>query len=107
MAVGEFSRQWDARAGEYVTHSHDLSYFSRSYRAREFEMAALAELHHRGVANAQTVVAVNDGAAWIQQFIDYHCPQAVRIIDFSHVLEYIAAAGKAIWGEGSEAFCLR
>ena len=35
---------------------------------------------------------------------DYHCPGAVRIIDFSHVLDYIAAAGKAIWGEGSEAF---
>ena len=28
----------------------------------------------------------------------------VRIIDFSHVLEYIAAVGKAIWGEGNEAF---
>lgn len=104
MAVGEFSRQWDSQAGEYVTHSHDLSYFSRSYRAREFEEAALAELHHRGLAKAQTVVAVNDGAAWIQQFIDYHCPRAVRIIDFSHTLEYIAAAGKAIWGEGSHAF---
>jgi hypothetical protein len=104
VAVGEFSCQWDSQAGEYVTHSHDLSYFSRSYRAREFEQAALAELYQRGLDNAQTVVAVNDGAAWIQQFIDYHCPGAVRIIDFSHVLEYIAAAGKAIWGEGSEAF---
>ena len=70
MAVGEFSCHWDAQAGEYATHSQNLSYLSRSYRAREFEQAALAELHRRGVDNAQTVVAVNDGAAWIQQFID-------------------------------------
>jgi hypothetical protein len=104
VAVGEFSRQWDTQAGEYVSHTHDLSYFSRSYKAREFDQAALAELYQRGIDKAQTLVAVNDGAAWIQQFIDYHCPQAVRIIDFSHVLEYIAAAGKAIWGEGSDAF---
>jgi hypothetical protein len=39
---------------------------------------------------AATVVAVNDGAGWIQSFIDYHCPQAVRIIDFAHALGYIA-----------------
>lgn len=57
----------------------------------------------RGVWEAAKVVAVNDGAAWIQQFIDYHCPQAVRIIDFSRAMEYVAEAGKAIWGEGSEA----
>lgn len=104
VAVGEFSRQWEDEAKVYVTHTHNLSYFSRSYRAREFEQAALAELQQRGLDKAQTVVAVNDGAAWIQQFIDYHCPRAVRIIDFSHTLEYVAAAGKAIWGEGSDAF---
>ena len=104
LVVGEFSQEWNHQSKAYVTHSHDLSYFSRSYKAREFEQAALAELHQRGVDKAQTVVAVNDGAAWIQQFIDYHVPQAVRIIDFAHTLKYIAAAGKAIWGEGSEVF---
>jgi hypothetical protein len=54
--------------------------------------------------NAQTVVAVNDGAEWIQSFVDYHCPRAVRILDFAHAASYVAQAGKAAWGEESETF---
>jgi hypothetical protein len=104
VAVGEFSARWDALQNDYQVTTDKLSYFSRSYRAREFERQALAELHQRGATEAKMVVAVNDGAEWIQSFIDYHCPQAVRIIDFSHTLEYIAAAGKAVWGEGAPQF---
>jgi hypothetical protein len=104
VVVGEFSAKWDEASNERQVTTEKLSYFSRSYRVREFERQALAELHGRGVTEAKTVVAVNDGAEWIQSFIDYHCPQAVRIIDFSHTLEYIADAGKAVWGEGTPQF---
>lgn len=104
VVVGEFSAKWDETGNETQVTTENMSYFSRSYRAREFERQALAELHQRGATEAKTVVAVNDGAEWIQSFIDYHCPQAVRIIDFSHTMEYIAAAGKAVWGEGTPQF---
>jgi hypothetical protein len=104
VVVGEFSAMWDEASNETQVNTENMSYFSRSYRVREFERQALAELHQRGVTEAKTVVAVNDGAEWIQSFIDYHCPQAVRIIDFSHTMEYIAAAGKAVWGEGTPQF---
>ena len=104
VAVGEFARDERKEAGEQGVKTTDISYFTRSYKAREFERYALGELHHRGLEKAATVVAVNDGAGWIQSFIDYHCPQAVRIIDFAHALGYIADAGQAVWGEGSDAF---
>jgi len=104
VAIGEFSQHWDEKAGEFVTQTQQFSYFSRCCQARAFEEAAVVELHRRGVSKAQTVVTVNDGARWIQEFIDYHCPKAIRINDFYHTLEYIADAGKAIWGEGSDAF---
>lgn len=104
VVVGEFSAMWDETSNERQVTTENMSYFSRSYRVREFERQALAELHQRGVTEAKTVVAVNDGAEWIQSFIDYHCPQAVRIIDFSHTMEYIADAGKAVWGEGTAQF---
>lgn len=104
VAVGEFASDERQKAGEQGVKATNVSYFTRSYKAREFERYALGELHHRGLERAKTVVAVNDGAEWIQSFIDYHCPQAVRIIDFAHALGYIADAGKAIWGEGSAAF---
>lgn len=104
VAIGEFERQWDKTSWESQVKTHDLSYFSRSYRARDFEHYALGELHRRGVINAETVVSVNDGAAVNQSFLDYHCPQAVRVIDFWHTTAYLAEAGKAIWGEGSDVY---
>lgn len=104
VIVGEFSACWDEASHETQVKTEHISYFSRSYRVREFERQALAELHRRGATEAKQVVAVNDGAEWIQSFIDYHCPQAVRIIDFSHTMEYIADAGKAVWGEGTPSF---
>jgi hypothetical protein len=99
VAIGEVESEWIAKKGELVVKTKDLSYFSRSYRVREFERYALTELYQRGLDNAETIIAVNDGAEWIQSFIDYHCPRAVRIIDFAHVQEYLSQAGKAIWGE--------
>jgi hypothetical protein len=50
------------------------------------------------------VVAVNDGVAWIQSFLDYNPPKAVRIIDFAHAAGYLAQVGKAVWEEESETF---
>ena len=104
VAVGEFGVAGEGGSSKQTVKTTDISYFTRSYSVRDFERYALAELHRRGLEKAKTVVAVNDGAAWIQSFIDYHCPQAVRIIDFAHVLGYVADAGKAVWGEESDNF---
>lgn len=101
VAVGEIKHLGEQ--AEVVKTEH-ISYFTRSYKAREFERFALAELQHRGVDQAQLVVAINDGAEWIQGFIDYHCPEAIRILDFAHAMGYVCDAGKAVWGEGSEAY---
>ena len=102
VAIGEFERKWDEGSWESQVKTYNLSYFSRSYRARDFEYYALGELHRRGVANAKSLVSVNDGAVVNQSFLDYHCLPAVRVIDFSHTTGYLTEAGKAIWGEGSD-----
>jgi len=102
MAVGEFAGIWNAKKGEVQVKGKEISYFSRSYRAREFERYALAELQRRGIDNAQRIVTINDGAEWIQSFADYHFPKAVRILDFSHALGYISQAGQGVWGESTE-----
>ena len=95
--MGEIQRS-GSPAAEVKTEN--ITYFSRSYRARQFERFALSELQHRGLDQAEQVVAVNDGAEWIQSFIDYHCPEAVRILDFTHALDYIIEVSQALWGEG-------
>jgi hypothetical protein len=90
--------------GELVVHTSELSYFSRLAEAEAFERLALVEIHRRGTETAHLVCAVTDGAEWEQGFIDAHREDAVRILDFSHAAEYVAAAGQAVLGEGTPLF---
>jgi hypothetical protein len=85
--------------GEMVVHTRKLSYFSRKVSSEEFETASLGEMHRRGVANAKAVAAVMDGAEWEQSFTDYHCPRAVRILDFAHAAEHVNQVGEFLYGE--------
>ncbi|MEZ4642500.1 MAG: hypothetical protein R3E31_07130 [Chloroflexota bacterium] len=102
VVIGEFESQWNERASTIEVKTSHLSYFSRSYGIREFEQYALPELVERGVFNADKVVTVNDGAGWIQSFVDYHIPKATRILDFRHALDHILNAGQAVLGERTE-----
>ena len=104
VAFGEFRPHWDAKQRKVVTKTDGISYFSRVENADVFSRSALVEWHRRGGENAHTVVAVQDGALWIQSFIDYHCPQATRVIDFAHAQEYVATVGRAIHGAETDAF---
>lgn len=85
--------------GERVVRTRNLSYFSRKVNSEEFERLSLVEMHRRGVENASEVAAVMDGAEWLQSFTDYHCPQAVRILDFAHAAEHISQVGDFLYGE--------
>jgi hypothetical protein len=76
--------------------THALSYFSRLADAETFSRLALGEIERRGVENAGQVAAVSDGAEWIQGFVDLHCPQALRILDFAHAAERVAALGEEL-----------
>ena len=47
------------------------------------------------------VALVSDGAEWIQGFGDFHCPGAVRILDFPHAAGYLGEIGRGLFGEAS------
>jgi hypothetical protein len=85
--------------GEKVIHTRNLSYFSRKVSAQEFQRLALVEMYRRGVENAKEVAAIMDGADWEQGFIDYHCPQATRILDFTHAADHVNGIGEFLHGE--------
>jgi len=84
---------------EQEIHTHNLSYFSRKVSAQEFQRLALVEVQRRGVENAKEVAAVMDGADWEQSFVDFHCPQAVRILDFAHAAGHVNQIGEYVHGE--------
>ena len=98
LVIGEVQPEVVER-GEKVVHTRNLSYFSRKTTAQEFQRLALVEMHRRGVEHAKEVAAIMDGAEWEQGFSDYHCPQAVRILDFAHAAEHVNQIGEFLLGE--------
>jgi hypothetical protein len=82
-------------------HARNVSYFSRLDTAEGFRRYAEVELCRRGTYAAQTVCAVHDGAEWLQKFVDWHVPKAVRILDFPHAAEHLTFAAQAVFGPGT------
>ncbi len=87
LGVPEEQRAIDGKA---TVHTQQLSYFSRLADADSFTHDALVETERRGLSTAEKVVAVSDGAEWIQGTVDFHRPDALRILDFPHAAEHIA-----------------
>ncbi len=98
LVIGEVESSKREQA-ESEIHACNLSYFSRKVNAQEFQRLALVEIQCRGVENAKEVAAVMDGADWEQNFVDFHCPRAVRILDFAHAAGHVNQIGEYVHGE--------
>lgn len=84
-----------------LPRARELTYFSRLADHDSFREQARVEFFRRATENAREVVAVTDGADWIQGFLDEHCPGALRIIDWGHAAGYVGQAGQALFGPGT------
>lgn len=103
LALGEIAApQWDEREQAWVVRTTDVSYFSRRADMTTFARLATAETQRRGTATAGTVVAVLDGAEGNQGFVDYHRPDAVRILDFPHAAGYLGQVAAAVWADSPD-----
>ncbi|MBV9230016.1 MAG: ISKra4 family transposase [Chloroflexi bacterium] len=65
--------------------------FSRLSDAETFSDLCSGEISRRGIERAPQVCAIQDGAIWLQGFVDGHRHDAVRILDFYHAAEYVSA----------------
>jgi hypothetical protein len=99
VAIGEVMQE-DTGAQEQEVQVGHLSYFSRMTDAEHFADLAGGEMQRRGVSRATAVCAVTDGAEWLQGFLDLHCPEAVRILDFPHAAEHLSALLDALQQAG-------
>ncbi len=82
-----------------------LSYLSRMTDHATFTRLTTLATHRQGVEKARVVLAVNDGAEWIQELLEVQCPAAIRILDWAHASGYIHAAGHAVFGEPCGKWC--
>jgi hypothetical protein len=88
------SPQTSQRTHEKRTRAHTT--FSRLSDADTFGDLCSGEISRRGIERAPQVCAIQDGAVWLQGFVDGHRADAVRILDFFHAAEYISAIGDEV-----------
>lgn len=100
MVIGHAGEPVEAE-GERQVAVNQVSSFSRLTDSEDFSRLSLVETSIRGIEQAEQVGVVSDGAEWIQGFTDYHRPDAVRILDFAHAAQYVAAIGQGAYGEGT------
>jgi len=87
--VHENKRRLKQRPDQEVKMTN-ITYFSRMVTSETFIELAAGEVARRGFFQAKQVCAVSDGAEWIQRFIDAYREDAVRILDFYHVRQYLS-----------------
>jgi hypothetical protein len=97
LVVGEVTSTENEK-NELVVHTRNLSYFSRLAEAADFQHFSLVEIHRRGIEHCQDVAMLGDGSEWIQNLADYHCENALRILDFPHAGQRVGEIGQVVWG---------
>jgi hypothetical protein len=90
LAIGE------AKQTRKQVRTEHLSYFSRMMDAATFITVAEVETRRRQVLEVTEVCAVTDGALWLQDLVDLHRPDAVRILDFPHAAQRISDIVEAL-----------
>jgi hypothetical protein len=108
VAIGEVECRRRKDEEQIVTSK--LTYFARMADAATFADQASAEIRRRGIERAKEVCAIQDGAEWIQGFVQGHRHDALRILDFAHAASYICEIADkvreggghlpATWGDG-------
>ena len=88
VAIGAVERRM--RKGEEQIVTTKITYFARLANAATFADQASAELRRRGIERAKQVCAIQDGAEWIQGFVQGHRHDALRILDFAHAASYVS-----------------
>jgi hypothetical protein len=77
------------------------SYLAAIVTAQDFGISLRAEALRRGLAKAQEVVFLGDGAVWVWTLARLNFPGAVYILDYYHACEHLTLLSAALFGEGS------
>jgi hypothetical protein len=71
-------------------------------RPLDFGQAVREEAMRRGLARAQTVYLVMDGAVWLWDLADDRFKTAVKTLDFHHAREHLNTIAEALYGIGTQ-----
>lgn len=87
----------DAGGRERLLHTREVAYLGHWEPFADRLYAAALRM---GLRQVGRVVLIGDCGNWIDSMHAEYFPEAIRIADIWHVLEYLAAAARSVMGEG-------
>ena len=97
------SRRSELAPGVYVDTPEpgSLRYVARRTAKGGFDWLLYHLAEQAGLAQAQQVVVIGDGAPWIWNLAAEHFPGAVQIVDLYHAKEHVWDVAQAVFGSGT------
>lgn len=85
----------------YTQGSQEKRYYTGIEEAKNFMLDLRRQAIEKGLANADEVIALGDGAPWIWIHFEKNFPMAIQVLDFWHLMEHVHKCAEALFGEGS------
>lgn len=89
--------------GRPVRDPASATYTGAIEDAAAFGQRLYAEALRRGLYDAQRVVFLSDAAEWLHHLVQTHFPMAIRILDFYHAKQHVAALCQALFARPADA----
>lgn len=86
--------------GQPVRDQASTSYVGAIETAEAFGLRIYTEAERRGLEQAQQVIVLGDGAAWIWKIAEEHFPGAIEIVDLYHARQHVAELAKLVLDTG-------
>jgi hypothetical protein len=93
----------EMKCASFISEEYGRSTIATMERTEKFGELLFLEAMRRGADNADELVFVADGAAWIWNLATHHFPDAVEIVDWYHVSQHLWEVAHAWYGEGKKA----
>lgn len=97
-----FTQHISDAEGHPLRDPFSTTYVANFQPAEDFGLRLRQEAFRRGMAAAQEIVFLGDGAPWVWELARVNFPQATCILDFYHASEHLSSLADSLWGEGSE-----
>jgi hypothetical protein len=86
----------------FLDEPGSITYVARRTNAENFGPLLYQLAHRCGLEQAEQVVVLGDGAAWIRRIVTEHFPQAIQIVDLYHAREHVWKVANAVYGRGTQ-----
>ena len=89
--------------GHPVRDPQSTTYLGSFVGSGEFGVLVRQAALERGMAQADVVIYLGDGAAWVWETARTCFPQAVQVLDYYHASEHVVALAKAVYTDAGTA----